>query len=85
MFTFESAATSASFRIEEINRRASLRGSLGTLPTAPALLPAFRRRVISLSGTVEVRHAAKNEDQRITRRLREVSAPVHPGREREAS
>jgi hypothetical protein len=43
-------------RIQEMERRASLRASLGELPGHASMRP-FRRRINVLSGPVEIRHA----------------------------
>ena len=82
---YETAALTARYELAEVSRRAELMGSLGKLPSAPALFPIFRRRaVMPLNTTVEIVHADRNEKARIARRLREVS--VHaPMSERKAS
>ena len=82
---YETAAIAARFECEAINRRASLMGSLGTLPSAPSLLPLFRRRVIAIPAAIEIRHPGTSEKARIARRLRDVAAqsPMHA--ERKAS
>lgn len=80
MTTFETAAAIARFELAAISRRADLLGTLGSLPAAPAALPLFRRRVITLPASVEVRHAQPSSRSRrdgrarIARRLRELEA-----------
>lgn len=82
---YETAALTAHFEFEAINRRATLMGSLGKLPSAPSLMPLFRRRVVSLPAAIEIRHAGTSEKARIARRLREVAAPAPVHAERKAS
>ncbi len=79
---YQTADLAARFQMEAINRRATLLGSLGALPAAPALLPAFRRRVVALPAAIDVRHGS--DKARISRRLYEVSAHA-PQSERKAS
>lgn len=73
---YEIAALIARTELAAITRRAELMGSLGTLPSAPALLPLFRRRAVTpLQATVEVAHARRDDRVEVARRLSELSTP----------
>ena len=72
MMTHEIAFELSRQRLSEVEKRASLLASLGNLPKPEALF-TFRRRVIPLAATVEVRHAVSDKE-RIRRRLLELSA-----------
>ncbi len=50
------AFETARIRLEQVDRRATFMGSLGQVPNPRPLLP-FRRRVISLPGTIELKKA----------------------------
>lgn len=71
---YEIAALIARTELAAITRRAELMGSLGTLPSAPALLPLFRRRAVTpLPATVDVTHARRDARVEAVRRPGELS------------
>jgi len=71
---YEIAALIARTELAAITRRAELMGSLGTLLSAPALLPLFRRRAVTpLRATVEVAHARRVDRVEAVRRPGELS------------
>lgn len=71
---YEIAALIARTELAAVTRRAELMGSLGTLPSAPAVLPLFRRRAVTpLQATVEVAHARRDDRVEAVRRPGELS------------
>lgn len=72
MMTAETAFELSRLRLELVQERAALMAMLGELPKPQSLFP-FRRRVMPLAATVEVRHAVSDKE-RIRRRLVELSA-----------
>ena len=82
MLTHELAIELTRIRIQQADERATLMSRVGALPS-PEPFFSFRRRVISLPGTVEVRPApsvtalssrsAMGDEQRIARRLAAMS------------
>lgn len=71
---YEIAALIARTELAAVTRRAELMGSLGTLPSAAALLPLFRRRAVTpLQATVEVAHARRDDRVEAVRRPGELS------------